>query len=487
MKFLVKVARICAASILMVLASQPLRAEFIIDKVRYWSAPDHTRVVFDATAEPDFKGEEKEGELILHFPSVSYSPSLKPIIKLAKPGVKSVSLEQNRIRIFLNEYKEVKVFKLSPIEDKPHRLVVDVYLPEKEKREVKEEKRRTIVIDPGHGGDDPGAIGVRGAQEKEVVLSVAQKIRDIINQKKGFRAVLTREGDYYVPFRKRMRIARDNNAELFLSLHADAEKAHLARGASVYVLSLRGASSEAARILARKENLADIIGGTMLSESMKNGESESILLNMVQTNNLNKSRQFALSLLRTIETCHRLKFPRVQEAPFLVLKLPEIPSVLVELGYISNPREERLLTSEKFQNRVARAIAGASISFLMGRKVPKLEVKKEEVKEEEKTYKGYRVQKGDTWTALADRCGISVGELRRINEKKPLVAGREIKVPAQGCLKRHQIIYYRVKKGDTLDKIARRHKIQVEDLRDFNKNRRLIPLYMGDIIVIPRR
>ncbi|HOJ52880.1 MAG TPA: N-acetylmuramoyl-L-alanine amidase [Syntrophales bacterium] len=480
------------------------QAECTIEKIRYWSAPDHTRVVFDVSEEPDFKVEEREKELLICLPKVKYAPSVKPVTRLAKPGVNTVFLEQDLIRMALGEYKEIKVFKLPPIEEKPHRLVVDVYLPEREKRvpEAKGVKKRVIVIDPGHGGDDPGAIGVKGTQEKDVVLNVARKMRDYINDTQDFQAVLTRDGDYYVPFRKRMNIARVHNAALFLSIHADSEHSHLARGASVYVLSLRGASSEAARILARKENLADIIGGTIASEAMVNGESESILLNMVQTNNMNKSRHFGSTLLRTMMVCHRVKFPRVQEAPFFVLKLPEIPSVLIELGYISNRREEKMLASEKFQDRLARAIAEASISFLAGRKVIiKAKRKPEAVSSEEpevtkdkritkKTLPeavSYRVAKGETWVSIAERCGIKEKELRAMNNTKRLIAGQVIKIPATGCLDRKKIIYYRVKKGDTLDKIARRHNITVDKLREINKNKRIQPLQYGEILLLPRK
>ncbi|MCX7982706.1 MAG: N-acetylmuramoyl-L-alanine amidase [Syntrophales bacterium] len=480
---------------------------FTIEKVRSWAAPDHTRVVFDATDVPEFKVEETVEEVIIWLTAVEYGPSVKPVIRLAKPGINTIFMEKDRIRISLTEYREIKVFKLPPIEEKPHRLVVDVYLPEveREKVDAKAAKKRTIVIDPGHGGDDPGAIGIKGTQEKDVVLSVSKKIRDHINKTKGFRAVLTREGDYYVPFRKRMKIARSNQAELFLSIHADAERTHLARGASVYVLSLKGASSEAARILAKKENLADIIGGTMASETMLDGESESILLNMVQTNSMNNSRRFGSALLRTIKTCHLVKFRRVQEAPFLVLKLPEIPSVLIELGYISNRREEKMLMNHKFQERLAQAIAEASINFLSGKKAVKIaesgerkmrietEPKESERKElrtkkpEIKETISYRVVSGETWVSIAERCGLSVGELQGMNKTKRLVAGQAINIPATGCLDRKKILYYRVKKGDTLDKIAKRYNISIDKLREINRHKRIQPLQYGEILLLPRK
>lgn len=544
-------------------------ADVVVDNVRYWTAPDHTRVVFDLTEEPEFTTEEQKSELIIRLPGINYTPNLQPNMAISRPGVTGIVLEPEQIRILLDIFKEVKVFKLPPIEDKPHRLIVDVSLPVMEKKReepptgARTKRSKVIVIDPGHGGDDPGAIGPRKTKEKDIVLAIARKICERVNRKRGFRALLTRDGDYYVSFRKRLRIARDNNADLFMSIHADAEHSHTARGASIYVLSLRGASSEAARILARKENLADIIGGTMISEAMLDNEAEPILLNMVQTDTINASRYFGTTVLNYLKSCHRVKFAQVQKAPFMVLKLPEIPSILIELGYISHRQEERLLRNERFQNVLAAAIADTATAYLSGTKVvpkarveltnveepkappqkatstvsyrvkkgdslariakkygtttaeimaannlrynhPKLSVgqvlkipvvagkgeghppKKDKREDQVKTV-SYRVAKGETWITIADRCGMSERELRALNSVRRLVAGQSIRIPSQGCLDRAQVRYYRVKKGDTLDKVAARYKISVARLKELNKHKKLSPLQYGELILVPRK
>jgi len=423
-----------------------------VENVRSWSAPDHTRLVFDLTEEPVFKTDLKDGVLTIYMPGVQCGPSLSSPLAISHRGVKEVTFTPDQIAISLDRTKEIKVFKLPPVADKLHRLVVDIYLPvegqQDEEAPAKPPSKtkaplKVIVLDPGHGGDDPGALGPQGTREKDVVLSVARKACEQINQKRGFRAFLTRNGDYYVPFRKRVKIARDRGAQLFISIHADAEPSRTARGASVYVLSLRGASSEAARILARKENLADIIGGTMMSEAMADDEAEPILLNMVQTDTINASRYFGTALIGYLQSCHRIKFPQVQEAPFMVLKLPEIPSVLIELGYISQPREERLLRHERFQDMLATAIADTAQAYLEGKRVvPKGKVtladwtEIEEPPPKVKPITTYRVQKGDSLARIAKKFGVSAAEIMAANnfrgKQAKLYVGKVLKIPRKG-------------------------------------------------------
>jgi N-acetylmuramoyl-L-alanine amidase len=211
-----------------------------------------------------------------------------------------------------------------------------------------------VAIDPGHGGKDPGAIGRRGTREKDIVLNIGLQLRDLIAATPGLTAVMTREDDRFIPLRQRTEIARRHEADLFISVHADAFRLASAKGASVYCLSQNGASSEAARWLAAKENSADFVGGASLS-----GHDEdvaSVLLDLAQTKTLESSLDFADRVLGRIGNIAKLHKHDVQQAGFAVLKSPDIPSILVESAFISNPQEEQRLRSSSYQREIAQSI-----------------------------------------------------------------------------------------------------------------------------------
>ncbi len=212
----------------------------------------------------------------------------------------------------------------------------------------------TIAIDAGHGGEDPGAIGRRGTQEKDVVLRIAQMLRERVNAEPDMRAYMIRDGDYFVPLAMRVAKARRVQADLFVSIHADAVVRPQASGASVYVLSERGASSSTARFLASRENASDRIGGVNLSS--RNREVRQLLLDLTTTAQIQDSSRLGHFVLSELGGVGRLHKPRIEQAGFAVLKAPDIPSILVETAFISNPREERRLADSRYQARVADAI-----------------------------------------------------------------------------------------------------------------------------------
>jgi N-acetylmuramoyl-L-alanine amidase len=218
-----------------------------------------------------------------------------------------------------------------------------------------------VAIDAGHGGEDPGAHGPKGTEEKRVVLAIAKKLATLINSQRNMRAVLVRKGDYYVDLRKRMEIARAANADLFVSVHADAYQKSDVKGASVFTLSNRGASSEAARWLADSENAADLVGGVRLDN--KEEVLASVLLDLSQTATLEASNNVAGHVLKSFQNIGELHFKTVQKAGFLVLKSPDIPSILVETAFISNPGEERKLNSLDHQSKIALAIFNGIRSY----------------------------------------------------------------------------------------------------------------------------
>ena len=269
-----------------------------------------------------------------------------------------------------------QVFTLKPIGDYGHRLVLDLYpaeeadplmalLKSEERRQVPAESPRkddrpdvsrlvTVVIDPGHGGEDPGAIGRRGNYEKNVTLSIARRLKAKMDGEPAMRSLLTRDGDYFIPLQQRVHKARRVRADLFVSVHADAFVKPTARGSSVFVLSESGASSSAARWLAQKENAADLIGGA--SQPVKDPHLARTLLDLSQTATINDSLKLGKDVLGELGRINTLHKAYVEQAGFAVLKAPDIPSILVETAFISNPEEEARLADDGYQDQMAEAI-----------------------------------------------------------------------------------------------------------------------------------
>lgn len=427
-----------------------------IRNIRFWAAPDHTRIVIDVGNEPSFEVSESDKFLILNFREGKSGPELPAEILINKPGIKKVIIQPAadgavRLEFILDQYLKTQVFKLKKFQDKPDRVVVDIFLAQPIRKEVVKEpssrlQKKIIVVDPGHGGDDPGAVGKKGTYEKNVVLAISREIKKAVNKVPGYRAVLTRDGDYYVSFDKRLQMARDLNASLFISIHADAARNRQARGSSVYCLSTGAASNEATKLLAKNENLSDIIGGVPNGEGRT--ESDQIILNMFQTNTINFSKTYASNLMYQLEQVNGLKYKSVQEAPFRVLKLPDIPAVLIETAYISNSEEEKLLKNRDFQKKLAAAIVSSALEYLSGaatvahgNSTSEGSVKRDgdggeaipsKVSDVPHASRLYTVKKGDTIYSLAKSNSITIDELRKLNnmqENAPLLLGQKIKLP----------------------------------------------------------
>jgi len=261
-------------------------------------------------------------------------------------------------------------FFLTPNQNNPSfRLVVDLERKKNARQDTKPvktekiKKKRNIVvaIDAGHGGRDPGAVGKKGTREKDIVLSIARKLEAILKRQKGITPYLTRRSDIFLPLRERIRRARSHKADLFISIHADAARRRKAQGSSVYILSQRGASSEAARWLAKRENDADLVGGVNLDD--KDDLLKSVLLDLSQSATIEASLSFAEVMLDSLKRVGKVHSKRVEQAGFVVLKSPDIPSILVETAFISNPREEKKLRSKAFQKKIAKAIHSGIIKY----------------------------------------------------------------------------------------------------------------------------
>ena len=371
--------------------------------VRVWPARDYTRVTLEHDQPIRFshllvKDPER---LVVDLEGVELNSVLQMLpskILDSDPYIKLIRAGRNKpgvVRLVIELKSEVKpqVFSLKPVGEYGHRLVLDLYPlepvdplmalleksgepplkaestlgnhgkpaekpaePAGEKPAPRPEVARmvTIVLDPGHGGEDPGAIGRGGSYEKNVTLSVARRLKEKIDATPNMRSVLTRDGDYFIPLNQRVQKARRVQADLFVSVHADAFIKSTARGSSVFVLSETGASSSAARWLADKENAADLVGGVNLG--VKDPYLARTLLDLSQTATINDSLKLGKDVLGELGHINTLHKAHVEQAGFAVLKAPDIPSILIETAFISNPEEEARLNDEAYQDRMAEAI-----------------------------------------------------------------------------------------------------------------------------------
>ena len=264
-----------------------------------------------------------------------------------------------------------------------------------------------IAIDAGHGGHDVGAIGPKGTYEKDIVLRISRELAAAINREHGMRAILTRNKDEYVGLRDRMQRARYLRADLFVSIHADAFRDRRVRGSSVYVLSQNGASSEAARWLAENENAADLVGGVTLGD--KDDVVKSVLLDLSQTASIDASIDAADAVLAALKKIGKVHKPTVQKAGFMVLKSPDIPSLLVETAFISNPTEEQRLRSRDYQRKLARALSNGIVEYFNDNPIP-------ETRFAEKYRRQHKVLRGDTLSEIAERYAVSMESIKLANE-----------------------------------------------------------------------
>ncbi|MDF1796084.1 MAG: N-acetylmuramoyl-L-alanine amidase [Coxiellaceae bacterium] len=308
--------------------------------------------------------------------------------------------------------KNMAVMKATPI-------TMPVTKPQKLRKVV-------IVIDPGHGGKDPGATGRRGTHEKNVVLSISRQLQQLINQQRGFKAVLTRTGDYYLSLRKRLAIARKYKGDMFIAVHADAFKNRKAHGASVYALSERGATSEAARWLAQRENKSELMGGVDLSD--KGHLLRSVLIDLSQTATISASLKIGNDMLQSLRQVTSLHHSAVEQAAFVVLKSPDIPSLLVETGFISNRHEENNLRSRRYQRRIANALMHGIKRYFVT--YPPRHTWLAYYKN--KTQR-YVVHAGDTLSGIAQRYSVSVATLQRNNRLRSngLRVGQVLTIPVE--------------------------------------------------------
>ena len=353
-------------------------AEAQITATRIWPAKDYTRLTLESKEAIEYTifSVKDPDRLVLDL-ETELSPALAELngkVTADDPYVQGLRVARNRpgvVRLVLDLKADIKpqIFSLSPIADYGHRLVLDIHplvavdplaqlIEESEKisRAPKPGVARlaTIVIDPGHGGEDPGAIGRRGSREKDITLDIARRLKTLIDAEPTMRALLTRDGDYFLPLHDRVRKAQAVKADLMVSIHADAFKRPDVRGSSVFALSDRRATSEMARILAKQENDADLIGGVAFKS--RDDHVKRTLVDLSQTATIDHSLRLGNSVLKRLGLVNDLHKPTVEQASFAVLTAHDVPSILVETAFISNPQEERRLNDNAYQDKLARAI-----------------------------------------------------------------------------------------------------------------------------------
>ncbi len=448
-------------------AFEALAATADVRGVRLWRAPDNTRLVFDLSGPVQHSvfTLSAPSRLVIDVNGAHLTTRLDQLNFANTPitGIRAAQRTPDDLRVVIDLSAVVnpKSFTLAPNQQYGNRLVVDLYdqeatpspsvpatavpdtpqlpvtpaQPSVKLPRVPGGKRDIVVaVDAGHGGEDPGAIGAKGQHEKDITLAIAKALQQQINQEKGFRAELVRTGDYFIPLRKRTEIARKKGADLFVSIHADAAPRPSAFGASVFALSDRGATSETARWLADNENRSDLIGGVgSVSLDDKDRMLAGVLLDLSMTASLASSLNVGQKVLTHIGRATPLHKRRVEQAAFMVLKSPDIPSILVETGFISNPNEALKLTSTSHQQTLARSIASGVRQFFQQNPPPGTYLAA--LRDQGRLPTGPRqhvVAPGESLASIAQRYQVSPAALRGANGLKSdtVKVGQALSVPA---------------------------------------------------------
>ncbi|MDT0617737.1 N-acetylmuramoyl-L-alanine amidase [Salinisphaera sp. P385] len=405
-----------------------------LQDVRVWAAPDRTRVVFDLTGpfKHDMFRLENPDRLVVDVPDARRAEALakdfegKGFVRQVRSGVRNG--DDLRLVLDLAEPVAPNMFTLEPNQKYGHRLVLDLENgasnPQRQPEATEPHyggREFVVAIDAGHGGEDPGAVGPSGTREKDIVLKISRELERLIAAEPGMRPVMIRNGDYYVGLRERMDKAREARADLFISVHADAFRDRRAKGSSVYVLSRSGATSEHARWLAEQENAADLVGGVTLRN--KDADLASFMLDLSQGASIEASLDVGGRVLREIRQINDLHKHEVQQAGFLVLKSPDIPSLLVETAFISNPGEERELRDGAHRRQLAQAMLSGIRDYVAsyrpgdGRDLARARM--------------HEVRPGETLSGIAARYGVSVADIRQANQlsRDVIRIGAELRIP----------------------------------------------------------
>jgi len=423
----------------LVLSAPAAAAAATVENVRLWSEEGRTRVVLDLSGPAahsifTLRGPDR---LVVDLENSRLSDSVRSLptggaIRSIRTGVRSDG--QLRVVLDLNQEVRSRSFSAGPNDEYGDRLVIDLHQQGNLRAVKRASEEHTagrdivIAVDAGHGGHDPGAIGRGRTREKDVALIVSRNLAARINREPGMKAVLVRDGDYYVDHRDRMEIARKAKADLFVSIHADAVEDRRASGASVYVLSLKGASDEAAKRLAERENASSLVGGVSLSD--KDPVLASVLLDLSQNAALSASLDVGGDVIGELARIGKVHRRTVQQAGFLVLKSPDVPSILVETAYISNPDEEKKLRSKGHQDNLANAVLDGIRTYFYENPPPNTLIAQNQ-KRGPAQQVSHVIARGDTLSEIAARYNVSMSAIRSANKLSSdnVRVGQTLKIP----------------------------------------------------------
>lgn len=482
-----------------------------LKSVRVWPSPDNTRVVLDMSSAPNFNYFTLSGpsRLVIDLKGASNAANLARIennSELVRKIRESTPLEKGSLRLVLDLSSAIKpvVFPLAPAGPYGHRLVIDLPYEERGAAATVQSapvggqgKAIVIAIDPGHGGEDPGSIGPRRTYEKRVTLSVSQKLAALIDREPGMRAVMTRRGDYFVDLNKRSEIARKGKADLLVSVHADSFHNSTPRGASVWVLSTNRANREMGSWLEKQEKQGELLGGVgkVLAESDPNPYLAQTFLDLSMDKSRAEGYEVSRQILRSMGKVARLHKKAPEHASLAVLKAPDIPSVLVETGFISNHAEEKLLATASYQDQLARAIFEGIRTYYRSHptKGPMMTGKGQQVAKAAPVVKKAAAPQQQVVNRMpatsSDGAPVSsVGSASGAGVIKPYkVAAKEPSVPVSSVQStdKSKMLRHVVTRGQSLSRLAEKHGVSQARLVEINKLKSR-DIQIGQVLYIPR-
>jgi N-acetylmuramoyl-L-alanine amidase len=400
-------------------------AKNTIEGLRIWPSPDTTRLVFDLSDTPEYTyfTLKNPQRLVIDIENMPNNFDFSTIVnesKLVKKVRYSTAKNSQSVRVVveLNKKLEKNIFALPPTAPYGNRLVIDLNDPDSSAPQIVLNSKSTtdrdivIVIDAGHGGEDPGSVGPSGSYEKNITLGIAKRLESLISKEKGMKAVMTRTGDYYISPNKRPQLAREHKADMFVSIHADAFTTPHPRGASVWVLSMKRANTELGRWLERTERHSELLGGAaeIIQDTANERYLAQALLDMSMDHSLTTSYNVSRDMIKHLSKVTKLHKKTPQAASLAVLTSPDIPSILVETGFISNPQEEKNLNWSQYRQRLAQSVFnGLKQHFTSSPPDGSLWAK---WKQEKRTH---RVRSGESLSLLAQRYNVQISTLKKAN------------------------------------------------------------------------
>ncbi|MEX0964588.1 MAG: N-acetylmuramoyl-L-alanine amidase [Pseudohongiellaceae bacterium] len=497
----------CVLAAGLLLASFAASAADVRD-VRLWRAPDHTRLVFDLSAEVEYKlfTLSNPERVVIDIERSTLAGDLSGVDLSDSPisGMRSAMRDGDTLRMVIDLSAEVqpRSFTLAPNSEQGDRLVVDLFdlapsagapsntlttssnassIPRSnEQRDI------IVAISAGHGGEDPGGIGYDGRlKEKDITLRIARALFDELERMPGYRPIMIRDGDYYVELQRRSEIAREKRADLFVAIHTDWYRSSRASGLTIYALSGDRADRENSRRVAQKENNSDLLGGVGgdLDLSSWDDDVALTLVSLQMAWSMEQSLIAGTRILESLDGVTRLRRDKVQQASLEVLKSPDIPSMLIETGYLTNPDEARRLNTSAFQQKLARGIAQGVMNYFYAAPPEGTRVAWQKANGIVPSPGTYIVKRGDSLSVIAQRYSVTLADLKSANSisSNTIHVGQELAIPGVASLKGQE---HTIRRGETLSEIAQRYQVSLGRLRQANNlsNDRIM---VGQVLKIP--